>query len=167
MIRLNIPGNADAAIKNVVFDMNGTLAEDGVIKNSVKQLLIELSKNADIYIITSDTFGSAADSVKDLNVKLYIIDGENSAEKKKDIVYKLGYSETVVIGNGYNDYAMFKQGFIGIGIMGLEGLSLKAALHCDIIIGNIEDAINLLLNPKRLIATLRDWLSWWACSKLI
>jgi soluble P-type ATPase len=156
MIQLNIPENADAVIKNVVFDMNGTIAEDGIIRDSVIQLLNELSKKVNIHIITSDTFGTASEAVKDLiKCKLYIIKGKNSAEKKKDIVYKLGYSETVVIGNGHNDYAMFKQGFIGIGIMGEEGLSLKAALHCDIIIGKIEDAINLLLKPKRLIATLR------------
>lgn len=156
MIKVNIPGITEASIKNVVFDMNGTLGEDGTIKPSVKKLLNELSKLVDIYVITSDTFGSAQESVKGINTKLIIIEGEGSADKKKEAVYKLGYSETVVIGNGYNDHAMFKQGLIGIGIIGSEGLAVKAALHCDIIVVKIEDAINLLLNPKKIIATLRN-----------
>ncbi len=156
MIDLNIPGITNVKIENVVFDMNGTLSENGLIKESVKGLLNELSKHAAIYIITSDTFGSANESVKGINAKLYIIKGDNSAQKKKEMVYKLGYSKTAVIGNGYNDYAMFKQGVIGIGIMESEGLAVKAALHCDIIVTKIENAINLLLNPKKLVATLRN-----------
>lgn len=156
MIDLNIPGIANVKIENAVFDMNGTLSENGLIKESVKELLNELSKQVAIYIITSDTFGNANESVKGVNAKLYIIKGDNSAQRKKEIVYKLGYSKTVVIGNGYNDYAMFKQGVIGIGIMESEGLAVKAALHCDIIVAKIEDAISLLLNPKKLVATLRN-----------
>lgn len=156
MIKITIPGNAEAVINNVVFDMNGTLAEDGIINDHVKNLLNDLSKLVNIYIITSDTFGSAGQAVKGINAKLLIIEGEGSADKKKEIVYKLGYSETVIVGNGYNDHAMFKQGFIGIGVIGSEGLALKAALHCDIIVVKIEDAINLLLNPKKMIATLRN-----------
>jgi soluble P-type ATPase len=156
MIKINIPGITEASIKNVVFDMNGTLGEDGIINTFVKKLLNELSKLVDIYIITSDTFGSAKKSTEDIHAKLIIIEGGGSSDKKKELVYKLGYSETVVIGNGYNDHAMFKQGLIGIGIIGSEGLAVKAALHCDIIVVKIEDAINLLLNPKKLIATLRN-----------
>jgi len=156
MIELNIPGITNLIIEHAIFDMNGTLSENGLITGQVKELLNELSNLVTIQIITSDTFGNAHESVKGINAELKIISGNNSAQKKKELVYKLGYSGTVVIGNGYNDHAMFKQGVIGIGIIGNEGLAVKAALHCDIIVNSIENAIGLLLNPKKLIATLRN-----------
>ncbi len=156
MIKIDIPGNAEVILKNVVFDMNGTLSEDGIIRDGVKILLNKLSKIVKIYIITSDTFGTAENMVKDINAKLFIISGENSADKKKEIVYKLGYPETAIVGNGYNDHEMLKQGVIGIGIVGVEGLAVKALLHCDVIVPRIEDALNLFLNSKRIVATLRN-----------
>ena len=136
--------------------MNGTLSEDGIIKNNVKTLPNELSKHVDIYVVTSDTFGTAKEMVKNIHAELFIINGENSALKKREILQKLGYAETIAIGNGVNDNEMLKNAAIGIGIMGLEGLAIKAALNCDIIAGKIEDALNLLLNTKRLTATLRN-----------
>ena len=158
MIKINIPGreNAEIRIKNAVLDMNGTLSEDGIIKDDVKILLNELSKHVDIYVVTSDTFGTAEEMVKNIHVKLFIIDGENSAVKKMEILQKLGCSETIAVGNGFNDTEILKNAAIGIGIMGVEGLAVKAALNCDIIVGKIEDALNLLLNTKRLTATLRN-----------
>ncbi len=158
MIKINIPGqeNAVIIIKNAVFDMNGTLSEDGIIKNDVKILLNELSKHLDVYVVTSDTFGTAEEMVKDIHAKLFIIDGENSGVKKLEILKKLGYSGSIAVGNGFNDTEILKNAVLGIGIMGAEGLALKAALNCDIIVGKIEDAIGLLLNPKRITATLRN-----------
>jgi soluble P-type ATPase len=158
MIKINIPGreNAEITIKNVIFDMNGTLSEDGIIKDDVKILLNELSKYVDIYVVTSDTFGTAEEMVKNIHAKLFIINGENSAVKKREILQKLGYQETIAVGNGFNDTEILKNAIIGIGIMGAEGLAAKAALNCDIIVGKIEEALNLLLNTKRLTATLRN-----------
>lgn len=156
MIELNIPGITNLKIEHAIFDMNGTLSENGIIKERVKVLLNKLANHVAIQIITSDTFGNANESVKGINAELKIIKGNNSAQKKTELVYELGYSKTVVIGNGYNDHAMFKQGVIGIGIMGTEGLAVKAVLQCDIIINSVENAIGLLLNPKKLVATLRN-----------
>ncbi len=63
--------------------MNGTLSEDGIIKNNVKTLPNELSKHVDIYVVTSDTFGTAKEMVKNIHAELFIINGENSALKKE------------------------------------------------------------------------------------
>jgi len=56
-----------------------------------------------------------------------------------------------------------KRGFIaltgialGIAVLGKEGLSLAAMKHADLVVKGISDAIDLLLKPKRLIATLRE-----------
>lgn len=156
MIKVDIPGNAEISIENVVFDMNGTISEDGIIKDDVKNLLNELSKIVKIYVITSDTFGTAESQLKGINAELFILKGKNHTYEKREAIFKLGCSKTAVIGNGVNDSEMLKYGIIGIGILAGEGLALKTALNCDIIVSKPEDAINLLLNQKRLIATLRS-----------
>ena len=51
---------------------------------------------------------------------IFIINGENSALKKRQILQKLGYAETITIGNGFNDNEILKNAAIGIVIMGLE-----------------------------------------------
>jgi soluble P-type ATPase len=81
---------------------------------------VELSKHVDIYFVTSDTFKTAKEMVKNIHAELFIINGENSALKKRQILQKLGYAETITIGNGFNDNEILKNAAIGIVIMGLE-----------------------------------------------
>jgi soluble P-type ATPase len=50
---------------------------------------------------------------------------------------------------------MFENSELSIAIIGEEGCSGKLLLHSDIVVHNIVDAMNLLLNEKRMIATLR------------
>jgi len=50
---------------------------------------------------------------------------------------------------------MLEKSELGILIIGEEGASTNALLKSDIVINNIKDAIKLLLNEKRIIATLR------------
>lgn len=44
---------------------------------------------------------------------------------------------------------------MGIAVIGKEGCGVKTMLSADIVVNNIMDAINLLSNEKRMIATLR------------
>ncbi|HZY44758.1 MAG TPA: HAD hydrolase family protein, partial [Anaerolineae bacterium] len=62
---------------------------------------------------------------------------------------------TVAIGNGANDVEMLKAAAIGIAVLGREGTASEAIAAADIVTLNVIDAIDLLLNPKRLVATLR------------
>jgi soluble P-type ATPase len=59
------------------------------------------------------------------------------------------------IGNGNNDSEMVKNAILGIAIIGDEGCATPTLLQSDISCTNIADALELLLNEKRLIATLR------------
>jgi soluble P-type ATPase len=62
----------------------------------------------------------------------------------------------VAVGNGNNDQFILKECALGIAVLGKEGLSLAAIKHADLIVREISDAFDLLLKPKRLIATLRE-----------
>ena len=57
--------------------------------------------------------------------------------------------------NGRNDALMLKNAVIGIGLMQKEGISKETLLNSDIIFYDINDALDAILNPKRLIASLR------------
>jgi soluble P-type ATPase len=60
------------------------------------------------------------------------------------------------MGNGNNDELILKEAALGIAILGDEGISVTALKQADIMVKNISDALDLLLKPKRLMATLRE-----------
>jgi len=150
---INIPNFGDFEIKNIVFDYNGTLAKDGKISKEIKESLKKISEKFNIYVITSDTFGSAQKELLNLPIKLYILTSANHTEEKSKFVKKL--KNVIAVGNGNNDSLMLKESDIGICVINEEGASNKALLNSDLICKSITDAIELIKNPKRIIATLR------------
>ena len=141
-------------IKNIVLDYNGTIAKDGKVKESVKRYINKLSAEFDIYVITSDTHGSAAKNLQDTEVKLKILTTDNHTKEKEEFVKELGY--VFAIGNGSNDSLMLKQADIGVCVIEDEGASVKSIVNADIVCKSIYDAFGMLINPKRIIATMRE-----------
>lgn len=156
MIMVNIPGYKSIKIENVVFDFNGTIAEDGILLNEVKEKIKELkNKEINIFIVTSDTYGTVIEQCNNLPVKVQIFNKENASQDKKKIVEKLGRDITAAIGNGRNDVEMFKNSIMSVAVIGREGCFAKAAFEADIIVNNPIDAIDLLIKHSRIKATLR------------
>jgi soluble P-type ATPase len=91
-----------------------------------------------------------------LPVELPIIPAESQAKAKKQFVGEFGKETVVAIGNGRNDRKMLKTAAIGIALIQREGGSAKTVAKADIVCANVIDALDLLLNSKRLIATLRS-----------
>ncbi len=150
MIEIEIPGYQDIEIKNIVFDFNGTIAEDGIIIDEIKDKINQLKKkDVNIYILTADTFGTVYKQCEHLPVKVQVIDD------KKRFVEELGINHTVTIGNGQNDIEMMKKSVISIVVIGKEGCYAKTLFEADIVVNHIIDAINLLLKSNRMKATLR------------
>ena len=152
---LKIPNYKDIEVKNLVLDFNGTLATSGKVKESTKTLLRNLSKKIDVYVVTADTFGTVRNELADVNVKYHIISKDNGTNDKQDFVINLGSKNTVAIGNGQNDKLMLKRAEISICIVGNEGCFSETLLASDIVINNIDNALNLLIEERKLIATLR------------
>lgn len=156
MIMVNIPGYKSIKIENVVFDFNGTIAEDGILLNEVKEKIKELkNKEINIFIVTSDTYGTVIEQCNNLPVKVQVFNKENASQDKKKIVEKLGRDITAAIGNGRNDVEMFKNSIMSVAVIGREGCFAKAAFEADIIVNNPIDAIDLLIKHSRIKATLR------------
>ena len=155
MIEIAIPGVGKLKAKHLILDLNGTIALDGIIIDGVKERLDRLSMLLDIFIVTSDTMHSAKRVTENLNVKLCRLKESAGGIQKLEFIMKLGEMETISIGNGSNDVLMLKESLIGIAIVGREGASADAIMASDVIVSDINDALDLLLKPDRLAATLR------------
>jgi soluble P-type ATPase len=147
----------------ILLDLNGTIATDGKIKEGVKERLAILKEKAEIYILSADTFGTLNDTAKSLNVKGMKVDREKYGSEKiaklkiLEELKKLNPDKKIIaIGNGNNDELLLKNADLGICVIGDEGAWSKTVLSSDIVVKDINDALDLLLNENRLKATIRD-----------
>jgi len=155
-MRTDIPGWGNIDIQNIVLDLNGTIATDGRIPVDVKKKIESLSKMVRIYILTADTYGSAAEEVLGVNAELVKIPEGESKRGKFEFLKTLNLETTVAIGNGSNDQLVLKEAALGVAVLGVEGMSASTIKNADIVVKDIHDALDLFLKPKRLIATLRE-----------
>lgn len=152
MIEIHIPGRGDLRLRHLTLDLNGTLALDGRLIDGVAERLSAVRAHLSPYLLTADTFGAMAAVEKVLGFSATRI--ASSAEKAV-FVEKLGAASVVAIGNGANDAGMLTAAALGIVVLGPEGLAREAIEAADIVAPDINTALDLLLNPRRLVATLR------------
>jgi soluble P-type ATPase len=155
MIGITVPGRGSHTIEHLILDLNGTISVDGVIVRGVKERLRELSGKLEITVVTADTNRNAERLVADLPVGIHTITEERESEQKLGVVLEKGKGNTVSIGNGCNDVSMLRESAIGICVVGKEGASSEALMASDVVVPTINDALDLLLKPQRLRATLR------------
>jgi len=156
MNEIIIPNYKTLIVTNIVLDYNGTIAKDGLLKEEVKPLLEKLTKEYKVHVITADTFGSVQAQLKGYDVSVKILNTDNHTLEKSEFVQSLNAVNTVAIGNGNNDALMIQNAVVGVALLGDEGCSSKTLLQSDITCKSIKDALELFLNTKRLIATLRS-----------
>ncbi len=153
VIAVQIPSKRQPLkIERVVLDFNGTLAVDGKIIRGVATRLRRLAKLVHVTVMTADTYGNAARAMSGLPVEVQVI--RRGAEKRR-AVESLASKNVAVIGNGINDIPMFRAAKLSIAVVGDEGAASELLRASTIIVTDINDALDLLLMPNRLIATLR------------
>ncbi len=151
-MKITIPNDKTIEIHNILLDYNGTIATSGNIITSISKLIDQLAVDHTIYVLTGDTFGTAKEKLKQYPVKLIIT---KSAEDKLNFLNSVGCENSIAIGNGTIDHKMLGAAEISIAVLGEEGLSKKALDNSDILVRSIDDGLKLILEPKRMIATLR------------
>lgn len=149
---IDLLGGKALRLRYVVLDFNGTLAFEGVVAESTVERLSELSRLFEVTIATADTFGTARAFASRVGVALEIV---RQGRDKERLVRRLE-GGVVAIGNGANDVAMFSAADLAIAVMGGEGVAVRAGAAADILAPSIDWALELLLHPKRLVATLRE-----------
>ena len=162
MLALTIPGREPLSLDHLVCDVNGTLAEDGFLIEGVSGRLAQLAQTFTIHLLTADTFGTLTTIVEQIHQAAIAVDAtspqvsrvETGADKAR-YVSELAAMSVVALGNGANDEAMFQRVPLSIGVIGSEGACARTLLAAQVIVTSPLDALDLLLSPKRLIATLR------------
>lgn len=156
MIEIDIPGFRTLRLSHLVADYNGTLAVDGMLLPGVAEALTQLASDVRIHVVTADTFGMAGAQLAGLPVHLTIIPGTSQAAAKGAFVASLGGNTVVAIGNGRNDGEMLAAAALGIALIQQEGAAGATLAKADVVCSSAMDALELLRNPKRLVATLRS-----------
>jgi soluble P-type ATPase len=152
---IEIPNFKTLHIEHIVCDFNGTLATDGVLLPKVSEALRLLSEQYTLHAITSDTFGSVEEQLKEYDIGVKVLTSDNHTQEKARYVEQLGADRCVAIGNGNNDRDMLAVCAVGIAVIGDEGCAKDTLLSADVICKRMIDALMFFIEQKRLIATLR------------
>ena len=155
MMEINIPGLKALRLTHLVLDFNGTLARDGKAMEGVRQRLENLARELEIHVLTADTFGTVEEAMAGIPCRTIVVPGTAQAEAKAEHVHELGRDGVVAIGNGRNDRLMLQNAKLGIAVMQEEGAAPQTLMAADVAIFDINCALDLLIHPLRLIATLR------------
>jgi soluble P-type ATPase len=154
-IAVDIPGRGPLHIENILFDLNGTLACDGLITEATRERLMQLGGSLTLVVMSADTYGTLEQVTAGLPLRARRVQQTLGAAEKRHLLDELGADQTAAVGNGRNDVEMLKAAALGIVIVGPEGVAKDALLVADLIFGQIDDALDCLLHPRRLVATLR------------
>jgi P-type E1-E2 ATPase len=155
MIEIDIPGFGSVKLEHLVSDFTGTLSFNGKLIPGVKEKLNKLAGSLTIHVLTSDTFGTAASELEGVTCQTHILEGEFHDLQKEEYVEKLGATSVVAFGNGNNDRKMLRAARIGIAVTEKEGSAVDILMAGDLHVTGILNGLDLLLNTKRLKATLR------------
>lgn len=155
MLSIDIPGKGQFNFLHLVCDVNGTLALDGVLLPEVMDLLEQLREVVLVHLVTANTFGTQAQIDRLLHIKAIQLQPGNEDIQKADYVRSLGSDSVVVIGQGANDTAMMEAAALGICVLSPEGTAVPTLLAADLVVPDSASALDLLLHPMRLAATLR------------
>ena len=155
MIEIDVPGYRLLRFEHLVLDYNGTIACDGQPLAGLEEAIDALRTRVQIHILTADTLGRARQTLGDLPCTLHILAQGDEARGKLAYVRDLGADRVVCIGNGRIDRLMLQEAALGIAVVQQEGLAVETLCAAKVLCPTILAALELLLHPHRLIATLR------------
>jgi P-type E1-E2 ATPase len=150
--RIDIPEGPTLELEHLVLDVNGTLTDRGQLIEGVRERLEQLRASLELHLLSGDTFGTLDEVAAELGLTPRRV---TLGEEKAEIVGQLGAERVVVIGNGRNDTPALEAAALGVVIVGPEGASAAAVRAADILCRTAPEALDLLLDPRALGATLR------------
>lgn len=153
-VKYDIPGNDPFTIKTIILDLNGTLSVGGKVPDGVTPRLAELkAMGFQVLFFTGNTRNDADDLSSDLGIEWRLA---SSAIEKRDLAATMDPQTCATIGNGLIDLELMKVVKLGIVTMQAEGVHIKTLLVADIVVPTINDALDLFIDSRRLVATLRQ-----------
>ena len=151
-VSVDIPGRGRLDLNSVVLDVNGTLSDRGRILPQVPVRLARVAERLRVVLASADTFGTLAETAASLGVEARSVSGGRG---KVTILEELGPEGCAMIGNGANDVPALEAAALGIAVLGPEGASAEALAAADVVCLSILDALDVLVDERALVATLR------------
>lgn len=149
----NIPGQGELELKTVILDLNGTISVAGKVPEGVKERIGQLKTlGFKLVLFTGNTRNDADQLSEELGIEWKLA---KSSEDKQDLALELEPDHCVSIGNGLIDLELMKVVKLRVVTLQAEGVHVQTLLNSDIVVPNINDALDLLIDSQRLIATLR------------
>jgi len=153
---IDIPGRDTLEINHIIFDYNGTIAEDGKLIEGVKDKINRLANAVDFHVITADTYGTVEKELAGTRCHIINLSTSTQFKSKTDYLHHLGAQNTLSVGNGFNDRELLKQSRLGVALIQAEGVCTETLLNSDIVCLSIMDVFAYIETPNRLKATLRS-----------
>jgi P-type E1-E2 ATPase len=147
-----IPEGPTLELEHLVLDVNGTLTDRGELLDGVSERLGRLRERLELQLVSGDTFGTLDEVSRTLGLTPRRV---TTGAEKAEIVRNLGAPHCAVIGNGANDVFALEAAALGIAVVGPEGASGAAVRAADVVCRSVVEALDLLLDPQVLGATLR------------
>lgn len=150
---VQVPGLPALRLEHLLLDVNGTLTDHGVLLPGVRERLAALRDLLDVRLLTADTYGTADQIGTDLGLTAQRV---QTGADKTAVAEQLGAQHCIAIGNGANDEPMLRAAALAIAILGPEGASPRALQTADLVCPGILVALDLLTDPRALVAGLRS-----------
>jgi soluble P-type ATPase len=153
-MKYQIPGMGELEIKTIILDLNGTISVGGKLVEGVHDRIKTLKgQDFRIVLFTGNTRGDADDICTQLGIEW--VQAKN-AQGKADEAKKLEPETCVSIGNGLIDLELMKTVKLRIVTLQSEGVHVQTLLNSDVVVPSINDALDMLIDPDTLIASLRS-----------
>jgi soluble P-type ATPase len=149
---IEIPGREAVRLRNLVLDVNGTITRRGDLIEGVAERLASLRGLLDVHLVSADTYGTLPALAETLGVRSQRV---QSGAEKVAYLEALGPNECAMIGNGANDAGALQVAAIAVCVVGPEGAAPSALGASDLVARSVVEALDLLLEPKQIAATLR------------
>src|SRR5262245_49841608 len=152
-IVVSVPGGTDLRLDNLLLDVNGTLTNRGQLIDGVQPRIDRLRSALDIHLLSADTFGTLDAVAEQLGGPM--VTRISSGKEKAAYAERLGAAGCAAVGNGANDQPMLSAVGLGIAIIGPEAVSARTPVAAAVATTTVADALELILEPATLTATLR------------
>jgi len=158
-ITIDIPGFGKLQINSVLSDYTGTLSCGGKLVTGVRDRLLSLAEFVDIHVVTSDSYGTAEEELKGLPLVCQRLEAGSEDVQKRRYAEGLDPRHVASFGNGNNDRLHMKlvkeSGGLAVAVENGEGCAHEAIRNANVVVTGAVNALDLLLEPIRLRATLR------------
>ena len=151
-ISLDVPGRNELVLEHLVLDLNGTITNHGELIEGVAERIERLGEKLEVQLLSADTYGVLAGVSTELQAHSRTV---TTGDEKARCIWELGPERCAAIGNGANDAPMLEIAALGVAVVGPEGTAAAALRAADVVCSSILDALDLLLDERALVATLR------------